>query len=179
MNTSRDSFIFYRSFFESLSDLDECQRGKIFTAICEYALNGNLSQISGVEKAIFTLIKPQLDANTKKYLNGNKGGRPPSKTKPKPNNNLNETKPKANENDNLNHNVNYNHNGNGRFDVLNFLDGDDLIDARIYAPGWDIQNLVGVYNEWVNRDSFKRRPASPKKAFHGWLPKYTKGKIPN
>ena len=51
----------------------------------------------GVEKVIFSLIKPQLIANQKRYENGCRGGRP--------NNNQIETKAKPNENDNVN--VNY------------------------------------------------------------------------
>ena len=70
--------------------------------------------------AIFKLIRPQVDANNKKYENGKKGGRPANsaddknqdETKPKPNDNQSETKPKRNVNDNDNVNVNDNVNEN-------------------------------------------------------------------
>lgn len=103
----RDSFIFYRSFFEAISELPDEQKGRIFSAICDYTLNENPHELTGVDKCVFTLIKPQLDANNKKYKNGlkgashgAKGGRPKKqKTPKKPLNNPNLT-PNDNENDN-------------------------------------------------------------------------------
>ena len=73
----RESFIFYRSFFEALQDLKDKDRLKVYDAICESALNENDNiKLSGIAKTVFTLIKPQLEANTKKYKDGCKGGRP-------------------------------------------------------------------------------------------------------
>ena len=72
----RDSFVFYRSFFEAVSELKPKEQTEVILAICEYALNGTERQLSGVQKAVFILIKPNLDANQKKYENGKKGGRP-------------------------------------------------------------------------------------------------------
>lgn len=66
----RDSFIFYRSFYESIKEIPDEQQLETYKAITEYALNGKEEQLAGVSKAIFTLIKPQLDANLKRYLNG-------------------------------------------------------------------------------------------------------------
>lgn len=91
----RNSFIFYRSFFESISCLNSEQKAKIFDAICHYALDEKIIELTGVEKAIFTLIVPQIDANNKKFKNGQlgaehgkKGGRPKKeKTTPKPHKN--------------------------------------------------------------------------------------------
>ena len=70
MTKSRDSFIFYRSFFESTLPLDKEQKAELFDAICNYALDGKLIPINGIAKGFFTLIKPQLDANRKKWENG-------------------------------------------------------------------------------------------------------------
>ena len=108
----RDSMIFYRSFYEAIKELSFESQGIIYNAIYEYGLNKNEVELKGIEKTIFTLIKPQLDANLRKFNNGNKGGRPPknnlNETELKPKNNLNETKTKANVNDNVNDNVNNN-----------------------------------------------------------------------
>lgn len=108
----RDSMIFYRSFYEAIKELSFESQGIIYNAIYEYGLNKNEVELKGIEKTIFTLIKPQLDANLRKFNNGNKGGRPPknnlNETELKPKNNLNETKAKANVNDNVNVNVNDN-----------------------------------------------------------------------
>ncbi len=72
----RDSFIFYRSFYEALQDLDDANRLVIYDAICALALDDQEYQLSGLANTIFKLIKPQVSANTKKYVNGKKGGRP-------------------------------------------------------------------------------------------------------
>lgn len=108
----RDSMIFYRSFYEAIKELSFESQGIIYNAIYEYGLNKNEVELKGIEKTIFTLIKPQLDANLRKFNNGNKGGRPPknnlNETELKPKNNLNETKTKANVNVNVNNNVNNN-----------------------------------------------------------------------
>ena len=101
----RDSFIFYRSFMEALEGLNDTQYAKVFRAISKYALDGKELRLTGVEKVIFQLVRPQLDANKKRYENGCKGGRKPTETKP--NDNQTETKAQPNENDNENVNVNY------------------------------------------------------------------------
>jgi hypothetical protein len=116
----RDSTIFYRSFYEALKELPLINQGEIYNAIFEYSFNDNLVNLAGLSKTIFTLIKPQLDANNKKYQNGLKGGKR-NQTETKPESNLNQnvtkSKPKANQNvtkseanvnvnDNVNDNVN-------------------------------------------------------------------------
>ena len=107
----RDSFIFYRSFFEATIPLNDNDKLDLFNTICEFALNQTETETEPMVKAMFTLIKPQLEANHKKYENGAKGGRP--KTKPKPKDNQKITKPKPN--DNVNDNVNDNDNINKPF----------------------------------------------------------------
>jgi len=68
----RETFIFYRSFYESIKEVPEEDRLKVYETVIEYALNGSskgIRQLKGIAKAIFTLIKPQLDANLTRYLN--------------------------------------------------------------------------------------------------------------
>ena len=95
----RDSFIFYRSFFESINELDNDDKLALFEGICSYALDNKKPSLKGPAKAVFLLIQPQIDANTRKYENGCKGGRPANK---KPKRNQTKTKPKRNDNDNDN-----------------------------------------------------------------------------
>lgn len=112
----RDSFVFYRSFYEAIKDLPRSVQGEIYTAIMEYSLYGNQTEgLKQVARSVFTLIKPQLDANKKKFENGCKGGRPKTKTeaaissektKTKPNNNQHPTQSIPNDNVNENENVN-------------------------------------------------------------------------
>ena len=96
MGEKREGFVFYRSFYEALSALDPESRDAVFMAICEYGLDGEEPEGSGVVSAIFSLIKPQIDANNQRYANGKKGGRP--KTESEPNNNQTETEVKPNQN---------------------------------------------------------------------------------
>ena len=81
----RDSFIFYRSFFEATKSLTTEQAADLYYAICSYALDREELELDNIQKALFSLIKPQLDANHKKWENSKKGGRPnQTKTKIKP-----------------------------------------------------------------------------------------------
>lgn len=91
---TRDSFVFYRSFYESIACLDDDDRLACLDAICEYALNGTEPEESAVASAILMMAKPSIDKNNERYLNGKLGGRPSSnqtKTKQKPNGNQTET----------------------------------------------------------------------------------------
>ncbi len=105
---SRDSFVFYKSFFESIKELDNDTQLQVYNAICEYQFNDNEMNLTGIAKAIFTLIKPQLNANNSRYENGCKGGAPKGNqnAKKQPKNNLETTKKQPNDNVNVNDNVN-------------------------------------------------------------------------
>ena len=72
----RSSFIFYESFYDAISDLNAQQRVAVYDAICKYALMGEEPNLKGLPLTIFKLIRPQLDANTKRYESGKKGGAP-------------------------------------------------------------------------------------------------------
>ncbi len=116
----RDSFVFYRSFYDAIKDLPRDVQGEIYTAIMEYSLYGKETEnLKPIARSVFTLMKPQIDVNNKRFENGKKGGRPKSgnepdgnqeETKEKPSNNQSETKSKPNVNDNVNANVNANEN---------------------------------------------------------------------
>lgn len=103
----RESFIFYKSFYDAIKDLPRDIQGEIYTAIMEYSLYGNeTDNLKPVARSIFTLIKPQIDVNNKRFQNGRKGGRPipnnnQTETKEEPNNNQTITKPKPNVNENV------------------------------------------------------------------------------
>ena len=112
----RESFVFYRSFYEGIKELPRDIQGEVLTAIMEYGLNGvtteNQKQIT---KAMFALIKPQLDANNQRFENGKNGGAPKgnqnARKQPKNNQETTEKQPKNNQkqpNVNVNDNVNVN-----------------------------------------------------------------------
>ena len=118
----RDSFIFYRSFWEAIREADEAGQRQLYAAIAAFALDGEEPQLTGLIKAVWLAIKPQLEANRKRYENGKKGGAPKGSsnnptgrrgkaiaTEPKePITNQELTKNKANNNVNVNENVNEN-----------------------------------------------------------------------
>lgn len=111
----RDSFIFYRSFYEAINDLPEKSQLKVYKAICEMSLNFDEIDLSGLSLTIFKLIKPQLEANNKRYINGSKGGAPKGNqnaTKRQPKNNRKTTEKQPNNNVNVNDNENVNVNDN-------------------------------------------------------------------
>ncbi len=121
----RDSFIFYRSFYEAIDGLLTENQAHIYKAIFCYALNGETIELDVWENAVFKTIKSQIDANNERFLNGCKGGeygklggRPKkNESEKKPQENPKET-PNVNDNDNVNDNendndnVNYNENAN-------------------------------------------------------------------
>lgn len=72
----RESFIFYRSFYEAIKDLPKDIKLEVFTAIVEYALYGRLPEdLKPFARGMFTLIKPNIDVNIVRFENGKKGGR--------------------------------------------------------------------------------------------------------
>jgi len=105
----RESFIFYRSFFDAISKLDDKKRLKMYDLIANFALNEEEIETKyEICEQLFCLIKPQLLANNKRFEDGKKGGRPKKiKTtgfeNKKPNNNVN-----VNVNENVNNNENEN-----------------------------------------------------------------------
>lgn len=57
----RESFIFYRSFFEAIKDLDDKKRLKMYDLIANFALNEEEIEVkNGICKQLFILIKPQI-----------------------------------------------------------------------------------------------------------------------
>jgi hypothetical protein len=80
-----------------MEEFPDAEYVKISRAINRYALNDELSELEGISKAIFILIKPQLDANKRRRENGSRGGKP-KESKPEPNYNLDITKAEPNGN---------------------------------------------------------------------------------
>lgn len=72
----RESFVFYRSFFEAIRLQPKKIQADIYNAVLDYAFNGSEPNMSAAAMSIFYLIKPQIDANNLRYEHGKKGGRP-------------------------------------------------------------------------------------------------------
>ena len=129
----QNSFVFYDSFRDAVEDMDDKDRLAFYEAIINYSLDGKTpDELSKELVRMFKLVKPQLDANTKRKKDGKKGGRPSKKgdenlpndyEKPmvseeenykktsgfeNKNHRLKNKKPNVNVNDNVNVNVNAN-----------------------------------------------------------------------
>ena len=126
----RDSMVIYRSIYEAMKKAKTAElKAKIIMAIMAYGFDGEeYTDDDPTVSIVFDLIKPQIDANNRRYENGKRGGRPkkagqkpneaqenpenqvgylgidekPNQnqtiTKPKPNQNQTITKPKPNQN---------------------------------------------------------------------------------
>ena len=126
---ARDSFIFYRSFYEAISELPKENQADTYNAIMQYALNQEEIELTGIPKAIFSLVKPQLDANYKKYENGKQKK---SKTEAKQKQTKSKIGTNVNENVNDNENVNVNDNDNENV-------SDSCVDG--------LQEIIDFYNQ--------------------------------
>ena len=111
----RESFVMYRSFVDALEMLDYDEYGQAMRAINRYAIYGETpTDLPTRANIVFTMAKPQLDANIERRDNGKKGGRPKkenhrfleTETKTKPMVIQNATEEKPNVNVNVNENVN-------------------------------------------------------------------------
>lgn len=79
----RNTFIFYRSFYEAAKCLPPEIRVAVYDAIISYALDGVIDDnLDGVPQALFVLMRPVLDTDILRRQNGSLGGRPPKADKP-------------------------------------------------------------------------------------------------
>ena len=174
----RDSFIFYRSFFEATKPLSQEQKAELFDAICGYALDNNCpNENSPIVTAMFSLIKPQLDANYKRFLNGTKGAKIKQElSKAKANTKQTLSKPKANVNvnvecNNVNDNDNINEKKRGSFSAPSLLEVQQLFieklgnskNATLEAELF--YNFYGSKNWHVGKNKMKNY----KLAIAGWI----------
>ena len=90
----RKQFTWYRSYYDALKELPEEEFRAIVLAVCAYALDGEEPELSGVARAIFTLIRPTLEVGRSKaenrsraeqtVLSAEQTGNSPEQTKNKP-----------------------------------------------------------------------------------------------
>ncbi len=83
MIQKRAGFFFFRAFRDAISELKTKEKIIIYEAIFAYALDGeesDLSEVSNTAKAMWSLIKPMLDSDLRRYENGCKGGAPKGNT---------------------------------------------------------------------------------------------------
>ena len=142
---AKDSFVFYKSFYDAIKKIPEEYQLELYNAILSYSLEGlEPSNLSPIAEAMFILIKPNIDSSKKRYEtsveNGKRGGRPKQETQDEPNQNLQETqrKPKDNlqetqdePNQNLNEDVDVDDNEDVDVDDNEDVDVDDNEDVDV------------------------------------------------
>ena len=95
----------WTSFRESISPLNDAEKGRLFDAMLLYAETGELPDLKGNERYIWPTAKQAIDRAAQKAdtlrQNGNKGGRPPKQAEtnenPEKPNGTKENQTKANE----------------------------------------------------------------------------------
>ena len=113
----RESFVFYSSFLKAIRAIKKRDiQAELALAIIEYGITGETTECGEVVSVAMELIKPQIEANNKKYINGMKGaehgvkGGRPRKEKPQENPKVTPEKPLKNPKITPNVNVNDNDN---------------------------------------------------------------------
>lgn len=102
----RKQFTWYRSYYDALKELPAEEFRDIVLAVCAYALDGEEAELSGVARAIFTLIRPTLEVGRSKAENRSRTeqtsisaeqtGNRPEQTKNKPEQTQNKRKQTGN-----------------------------------------------------------------------------------
>ena len=68
------------SFLEAIDPLNDGERGRLFTAMLEYAKTGTMPEFKGNERFIWPMVKQTIDRqraeSERLTVNGSKGGRP-------------------------------------------------------------------------------------------------------
>lgn len=200
----RDSIVFYRSFYEGLESLPDDSKGRVYSAIMKYAMDDEEPNLEGVEEGFFLMMKPQIDANNKRYLNGCKGGAPAgnknAKKQPKVISKNNQNQPKVekikqpkqpnenvNVNDNVNVNVNVNENDKPIFVTLMLSDGteypvyeEDLDYWRKLYPAVNVEQQFRAMKGWCDSNPTKRKTRKGIARFiNGWLSKEKPNNVVN
>ena len=124
----RESFVFYSSFLKAIRAIKKRDiQAELALAIIEYGITGETGECGEMVSMAMELIKPQIEANNQRYINGLKGaehgvkGGRPRKEKPQENPTETPKKPQENptETPNVNVNVNVNVNENDLFQQTN------------------------------------------------------------
>jgi len=174
----KDSFVVYRSFYLAISELDDEDRLKLYDAIFEFGLNQKEIKLERLPKALFYLIKPQLEANHRKYLNGKKGGKATIDKWQKEGQKVGQTKGQKESKGIANANVNVNVNTNANCNVeLPLKDGDSVrldnqyIDEITLAyPLLNINSELLKMRSWLISNPDKQKTARGTPRFvNTWL----------
>jgi len=174
----RDSLIFYRSFYEAINELPKETQAEVYHAIFEFSLNFKEIELSGLAKTIFTLIKPQLEANNKRFANGTKPKHKQVESKTEAKDKQDLSKSEANNNNNVNNNKNKKDNDN-KFTPPTLLE----VQNYFKENGYTLESATKAFNyydtaQW--KDSKGNKVKSWKQKMQGvWFKDENKIKVDN
>ena len=176
----RDSMIFYRSFYEAICQLTPEIQAEVYNAIFSYSLDFIEPELSGMSKTIWLLIKPQLDANIRKFHNGKqpKQKQEISKTEAKQKQTI--SKIEANVNDNVNVNVNDNKLTKvSKPRKIKFEDSElyDKFKFKEYFPDWSKEKLAHYYDAALRYSIEGNKYVSWELAIKSWERKDVANKV--
>jgi hypothetical protein len=184
MENTVDSFVVYKSFYEAINNLEkQDDQLELYNAMFEYCLYGNEPNLTGVCSIMWTLIKPQLDSNIKRRIDGKKGGAPKgnnnAKKQPKTtivdlenNHRLIQKQPNVNVNENVNVNVNEN---KRKFTTPTLSEVQEYFKANGYS---NADKAFQFYNEANWHDSKGNKVKNWKQKMQGvWFKEENKIKI--
>ncbi len=162
--TEKNSFIVYRSFYIGIQALKKKDRLQLYDAIFEFGLNHNEIDLKPLPQAMFELIKPQLEANHRKFLNGKKGGKATQElwAKGEQSKGQREGQKKGKAIANVNVNVNENGNVNGVGLPLKsgdnyFLTTDLYYEIKKTFPSCDLDGELKKMRVWLLSNPSKRK----------------------
>ena len=114
MRVNKEIRLFFTGGFkESMNELSDADKLIMYEAISDYSLDMKEPELTGFQKALFSIIRPIIDANWQRYNNGCKGGAPKgnknnrfskkyNRSTTKVNQSTTEVQPNKNDNDNDN-----------------------------------------------------------------------------
>ena len=188
--------VIYRSFYEAIKNLSKKNQGEVWHAIFKLGFDFKEENLKGISKTVFTLIKPQIEANIRKYENAKKrkklkAKREQNESKTIANDEQNVSKPIGNVNVNENGNVNANDNVNEKAEspfihsienTENFLKNDDtwhesvaMMQTQSAKTTEDVQAwLESFIKEQKAKGDFARPVPELKRHFVSWIKKQKK-----
>ncbi len=174
----RESFVFYKSFYDAILKLPEEYQLELLKVIMAYNFDEQLPKMSPIVEAMFTLIKTNIDKATERYNrcveNGKKGGRPITEEKPKNNqdNNLNKTKkkPKQNQEHNQDYNQGHNLDNNLEYNLNVNVNDNDNVNDNVNVN----DNLFFLFKEKINKKKDELKESHQSFQVYLLLNKWTK-----
>jgi len=161
MKDRKESFVFYRSFIDAIRTLPESDQLFLFNAIADFALDQKEPDLNGTAKGFWMLIRPNIEANNKRYENGKKGaehgikgGRPKKETpekpldNPKKTPNLKNKTPDVDVDVDVDVNVNVEKEKDDKLTRLSKIQREFYDSLRAFSSEFDKETLREFYNYW-------------------------------